>query len=168
MKNGFCDVNGCANPVFMGWRPLTERLGRKVCQYHWRRHKDQQDSFDLFEAFGFVRPAGLEKPAAKPLDEKHVPRCACGQELLRGRTFCTPCAQERERERKKQYYHERKSRQEEKPAEPADIRPCRDCGQPREAGHMYCPNCAQKRQKQSNRQRRRRCYQKTQKCVGLM
>ena len=37
----------------MGWRPLTERLGKQICEYHWLRHKDPQDSFDLFDAFGF-------------------------------------------------------------------------------------------------------------------
>ena len=101
--DGSCDVTGCTNSVFMGWRPLTERLGRKICEYHWRRHQDVQDSFDLFEAFGFRRPPGLPRPVAK----KDVVRCACGRERPPGRKFCTDCADERERRRKKQYYHKK-------------------------------------------------------------
>jgi hypothetical protein len=76
--DGSCDVPGCTSETCMGWRPLTERLGRKICQGHWRRHQDPDDSFDLFEVFGFRRLVGLRKPAAK----KDVPRCACGRERL--------------------------------------------------------------------------------------
>jgi hypothetical protein len=45
---------------------------------------------------------------------------------------------------------------------------CRDCGEPRQAGHTYCLKCARRREKRSNRERRRRCYRRTQKRVGLM
>ena len=60
-SKGLCDVPGCSGQTYMGWRPLTERMGRKICERHWRRHRDQQDSFNLFEAFGFRRPAGIPK-----------------------------------------------------------------------------------------------------------
>ena len=63
--DGLCDVPGCAGLVLLGWRPLTERLGRQVCEQHWLRHRDPQDGFDLFEAFGFKRPAGRRRPAAR-------------------------------------------------------------------------------------------------------
>jgi len=161
--DGTCDVKGCTEPTFVGWRPLTERLGRQVCEYHWRRHQDPDDDFDLFEAFGFRRPAGLRKPPAKD-----VPRCACGRERLPGRKFCTDCAEERERQRKKEAYHERK-KPEPQPVPVEDEGPrCGDCAEPREAGHRYCSKCAQKREKQSNRERRRRSYRKSLKRVGLM
>ncbi len=83
--DGLCDVPGCSGQTYLGWRPLTERMGRKVCERHWHRHRDEQDSFDLFEAFGFRRPAGLAKPVVK----KDVVRCGCGRELEPGRRFCT-------------------------------------------------------------------------------
>jgi len=167
MAHKSCDVKGCTNPVFMGWRPLTERLGRKVCEYHWRRHKDEQDSFDLFEAFGLPRPTRVRKLTAKPLAEKHLPRCACGRELLPGRRLCTACAQERERRRKREAYHERKSRQEEKPPEQELMLRCKTCGEERQPGHTYCPKCGQERRRQSNRQRQRRHSRKRPYCVGL-
>jgi len=146
----------------MKW-PLTERIGRKICKHHWRRHQNKQDSFDLFEVFGFRRPLGIRKSVPK----KKSARCACGRERLPGRKFCTECATERERIRKKQAYHERKTRPQQEPTLQTHIRQCRDCGQPREAGHSYCSKCAEKREKQSNRERRRRSYRKTRKCVGL-
>jgi len=60
-----CDVPGCTGIVLLGWRPLTERHGRRVCEQHWLRHKDPDESFDLFEAFGFRKPAGLRGPAGR-------------------------------------------------------------------------------------------------------
>ena len=78
--DGTCNAKGCTQPTFMGWRPLTERLGRQICEGHWRRHKDPNDDFDLFEAFGFRRPTGIRKPVAK----KEIARCACGRERLPG------------------------------------------------------------------------------------
>jgi len=56
--NRLCDVKGCRSLPLLGWRPLTERLGRQICEYHWRRHKDEKDSFDLFDEFKFRRSAG--------------------------------------------------------------------------------------------------------------
>ena len=161
--DGSCDVSGCQRVTYMGWRPLTESRGRQICEGHWRRHKDPNDSFDLFEAFGFRRPAGIGKPVPK----KEVARCTCGRERLPGRRLCTICAEQRERERKKRAYHERKNRHE-MPVEPEPVLRCRACGEPREAGHRYCSKCAQKREKQSNRERRRRCYRKSLKRVGPM
>jgi hypothetical protein len=55
MNNGLCDVKGCQNLTLLGWRPLTERRGRKICEQHWRRHQDEKDSFDLFDEFKFRR-----------------------------------------------------------------------------------------------------------------
>ncbi|MHC4567183.1 MAG: hypothetical protein ACYTE3_15680 [Planctomycetota bacterium] len=58
---GQCGVPGCIGVVLLGWRPLTEEHGRQVCEEHWSRHKDPQDGFDLFEAFGFKKPAKLRR-----------------------------------------------------------------------------------------------------------
>ena len=156
--NGLCDVKECRGLPLLGWRPLTERIGRKVCEQHWRRHQDKQDSFDLFDEFKFRRPVGLPKPVAK----KYVPRCACGQELIPGRRFCKICATERERLRKKRAYHERKNQQQ--PIEQESTLLCRQCGGQREPGYTYCPKCSQRRNNQSNRERQRRHYSKSVKC----
>jgi len=94
--DGLCDVEGCGKATYMGWRPLTESRGRQICEEHWLRHKDPQDSFDLFETFGFRRPVWIRKPIAK----KNVPRCACGRKRLPGHKFCAVCT-----ERKKQVHN---------------------------------------------------------------
>ena len=156
--DGSCDVGGCSGQTYMGWRPLSEPLssGRKVCEEHWRRHKDAQDSFDLFEAFGFKRPV-LPKKAQK----KKVVRCGCGREREPRRRLCAVCASERERQRKKQAYHDKKKRTVEPAVEEITL-PCRQCGSARLPGHSYCERCGDRRKKQSNRERRRRSYRKAQ------
>ena len=58
MNNGLCDVKGCQNLPLLGWRPLTEHRGRKICEQHWRRHQDENDRFDLYVEFKFRRPEG--------------------------------------------------------------------------------------------------------------
>jgi hypothetical protein len=158
-----CDVQGCSRATYMGWRPLTERQGRQICEYHWLGHKDKKDSFDLFDEFKFRRPLGICKPVLK----KHIPRCACGRVLDDGHKFCKTCIEERERQRKRQAYHECKNPEPEQVTQ--DNTPqCRACGGLREPGHTYCPGCAERRKKQSNRERRRRFYRKTAKYGGLM
>ena len=152
--NGLCDVTGCRSLPLLGWRPLTERIGRKICEYHWRRHKDEKDSFDLFDEFKFRRPVGLRKPVAR----KHVPRCACGRELAPGCRFCTVCAAERERQRKKRAYHERKNQQEQ-PIEQENLL-CRRCGGQREPGYTYCSDCAKHRKTVTRRQAQSRYWRK--------
>ena len=158
-----CDVAGCTRRVLLGWRPLTERRGRQICEYHWLRHKDETDSFDLFDEFKFRRALGIWKPVLK----KHIPRCTCGRALDAGHRFCAICAKERERLRKKRAYHERKHA-EPKPIVRDDTPRCRACREPRKPGHTYCDKCAEKRKKQSNRERRRRSYRKTVKYGGLV
>jgi len=162
MTYGSCDVSGCQRETYMGWRPLTERRGRQICEYHWNRHKDEKDSFDLFDEFKFRRPLGIRKPTVK----KDVPRCSCGRERLPGHKFCSVCAQKRERQRKKQAYHKRKNPEPESIVQ-EDILQCRACGGLRELGHTYCPKCSKDRQRHANRERQRRHYRKTVKCVGL-
>jgi len=102
---------------------VTERRGQQICEFHWLRHKDENDSFDLFDEFKFRRPEGIPKPVAK----KNTPRCACSRELLPGRKFCTACAAKRERERKKRAYYERKKSQTQ-PIEDENVLRCRQCG----------------------------------------
>jgi len=55
IMDGLCDVKGCNKATYMGWRPLTERRGRQICEYHWCRHKDEKDSFDLYDEFGIKK-----------------------------------------------------------------------------------------------------------------
>jgi len=124
--DGLCDVKGCQGLPLLGWRPLTERIGLKICTQHWRRHQDKQDSFDLFDEFKSRRPAGMPKP----VETKDVPRFSCGRELPPGRRLCTACAAERERKRKKRAYHERKNQQQ--PVEHENILRCKQCGEQRD------------------------------------
>jgi len=152
--DGLCDVTGCTNRVLLGWRPLIERIGRKVCEHHWRRHQDETDSFDLFEVFKFRRPEGILKPVVK----KHIPRCSCGRELLPGRRFCTVCAAERKRQRNKQYYHGKKINQAE-PTEEITLK-CKQCGGPRLPNHIYCSKCAKHRKILTHRKAQSRYWKK--------
>jgi len=163
MNNGLCDVKGCSRLTFIGWCPLTERRGRQICEYHWLRHKDETDSFNLYEAFNFRRPVHIPKRQIKTETRK----CDCGRALDAGHRFCAVCAKERERHRKRQAYHEQKNPKS-KPTVQENIPRCRACGRQREPGHTFCPECAEKRKKQSNRERRRRFYRKTVKSGGLM
>jgi hypothetical protein len=158
--DGFCDIPGCTGETYMGCRPSTEHLGKQICEYHWGRHKDAQDSFGLFEVFGFRRPVRIPKPVAK----KEVGRCACGRERLRGRKFCTECAAERERQRKREAYHKRKNGSQQEPAEPEPILRCKACGAERELGHTYCQRCAERRRKVTRRQAQSRYWRNQQKC----
>jgi len=73
--DGLCDLKGCRGLPLLGWRPLTEQIGRQICEYHWRRHRDEKDSFDLFEAFNFKRPA--HRP--RQLIQTKTRRCDCGR-----------------------------------------------------------------------------------------
>lgn len=114
IMNSLCDVQGCSRETYMGWRPLTERLGRQVCKYHWRRHKDELDSFDLYEVFKFRRPEGIRKPMLitsiekkqichgqkilKPVKSKGSGCKACGAERETGHTYCQKCARYRQRQ----------------------------------------------------------------------
>jgi hypothetical protein len=159
---GRCDVKKCSELTFMGWRPLKECRGRQICEYHWTRHRDETDSFDLFNEFKFRRPLRIDKPVAK----KDIPRCVCGRVIEDGHKFCYVCAEERERQRKRQAYHERKKPKPE-PIVPKNILKCRACGGTRKPGCTYCPKCSRERQRQTNRDRQRRHYRKTAKCVGL-
>ena len=155
-----CDVPGCGNQAFMGWRPLTERRGRKICELHWRRHQDENDSFDLFEAFGFHRLHQAKKhvTAAKSV-------CSCGRQIALGHKFCEVCVAERKRQRNRRAYHRRKKEQQStQSVNHENIQHCRACDSPREPGHTYCRKCSQDRQRQANRERQRRHYQKSVKC----
>lgn len=140
-----------------------ERLGKQICESHWRRHKDSGDSFDLFDAFGFERPPGIRKSIMK----NNVPRCDCGRERLPERKFCKKCAAERERQRKKRAYHERKNRPLLEPVEQKPILRCKACGAERQRGHTYCEKCAERRKKISHRQRQSRYWKRQHNCTGL-
>ena len=108
--DGLCDVKDCRGLPLLGWRPLTERIGQKICEYHWRQHRDKQDSFDLFESFGFRRPPQAPKPvpAAKAgcgcgRQHNDVLHCrACGGPRLPGHSYCQKCNQSRQRQANQQ------------------------------------------------------------------
>jgi len=121
-----CDVPRCSGQTYLGWCPLTERMGRKICEQHWLRPRDDHDSFDLFEAFGFRRPAGVPKPVVKkdiascasgrkreprPVKDK-VSGCRdCEQPREPGHRYCEKCGQKRKAHsnRKRQHRHYSKS-----------------------------------------------------------
>ena len=121
--DGLCDVVGCSSLPLLGWRPLTERIGRKICELHWRRYRDEKDSFDLFDEFKFRRPAGIRKSVAKSAAQKDVPQfrrrtdtlCCrqCGGERKSGHTYCSKCSQSRQRQanqqRQRRYRMKRRS-----------------------------------------------------------
>jgi hypothetical protein len=159
---GTCDVPGCTNKTYMGWRPVTERLGRQICEYHWLRHKDPNDDFNLFDAFSFRRAAGIRKSAAK----KEIARCACGRERLPRCKFCTDCAQERERQRKREVYYKRKNLEPE-PVEQRHTPLCAECGGPREPGHRYCQKCGERHKRIFHRRRQSRYWKREHTCTGL-
>ena len=104
----------------MGWRPLTERLGKQICESHWTRHKDPADPFNLWDVFGFRKPAGMQKPGAKSAAQKDVLRfrrrmdtlCCrqCGGGREAGHTYCQSCA----RGRRQQAHQQRQRRYREK------------------------------------------------------
>jgi hypothetical protein len=144
----------------LGWRPLTERLGRQICEHHWNRHKDKKDGFDLYESFGFKRPSEIRKPIAR----KDVPRCSCGWERLPGHKFCTVCAAKRERQRKKQAYHERKRPKTQPVEKEKNIICCREFGRPRKPGYTYCSECAKHRKIITRRQVQSRYWKKQHIC----
>ena len=130
--DGRCDVPGCTEPGFMGWRPLSENRGRQICERHWLKHKDPNDSFDLFDAFGLMRPAGIRKPGAGLSDP--------GRKGQTKRRLCpgpkNPMKQE--------------------PTEGREGGCCRACGAEREAGHTYCEKCRRERRREANQDRQRR------------
>jgi len=152
--NKSCDVKGCRGLPLLGWRPLTERIGRKICEQHWRQHQDEKDSFDLFDEFKFRRPEGIPKPTLR----KYIPRCTCGRELAPEHRFCTVCAAERKRQRNKQYYHGKKVNQAE-PTEEITLK-CKQCGGPRLPNHIYCSKCAEHRKTVARRQAQSRYWRK--------
>lgn len=143
MAYGICDVPECSRDTFMGWRSLTERTGRQICEHHWNGHKS--GSFDLYNAFGFRRPLLKTKPV------KLAEHCGCGEELQPGHKLCKSCAVERERERKREYYH--RSKEEKPPKEIVLL--CKECGNEREPNRRYCSLCAKQRRRKFDRERKK-------------
>jgi len=44
-----CDVPGCDRQVRMGWEAGGKK--KRICRYHFNRHCNEDDSFDLFTTF---------------------------------------------------------------------------------------------------------------------
>jgi hypothetical protein len=159
MAYGICDIPKCRGETFMGWRPLTERTGRQICEFHWEGHKNGR--FNLFDAFGFKRPMIKTKPV-----KKQTEHCACGGELQPGHRLCKNCAAERERLRmRKYYYYEEKPpfhttpRRKIERQNPYLLRECPDCGKPKlRKRQRYCDDCSKKRRRENNRERQRKYY----------
>jgi len=183
--DGTCDVPGCSNETYMGWRPLTEALGRQVCEDHWRRHKDPNGSFNLWDAFGFRKPAptkGFPEP---------VPELDRGRTVLAEPHFAEE-AKKRQKARKGDqpgatleklqnlpvhateqvakamnvshgYVSAAKKLRAEAPENPPG---CRACGAEREPGHTYCRSCANERRKITRRQAQSRYRKKQRACCA--
>ena len=130
MADGICDVPKCNEVTYMGWRPLSEKIGRQICETHWNAYKSGR--FDLYDAFGFRRTRIKSKPV------NVIEHCSCGRELQPGHRLCRSCATERERERKREYYHRSKAKES---AEIISLQ-CKQCGKKRLPGHSYCGKCA--------------------------
>jgi len=114
--SGMCDVTGCSGQTYMGWRPDTAPRGRQVCESHWHRHRDVWDSFDLFEAFGFRRPAPKKKTSplatCRVLSLKRL--CPdCGQPRKPRHRYCDKCSNKRKaesnRKRQQRYRDEKRN-----------------------------------------------------------
>ncbi len=163
--DGTCDVPGCTNETYMGWQASAESRGKQICEPHWNRHKDPNDSFNLWDAFGFRKPAGVNRPAPKPITEKPLPQLAL--EPDRGRVVftepdVTPEPPQKEPDRPEPQKPELQPIP--APGKPAG---CKACGAEREAGHTFCQKCSRNRKAKSNRQRRMRAYRKTRECSAF-
>lgn len=156
MAYGICDVPKCGRESYMGWRPLTVAKGRQICTHHWNRHCNKSSNFNLFDVFGFERP----KPLPKAESEEQSRLCLCGEELLPGHRLCKKCGEERERQRKREYYHKKRDDEFIRRLGGSDIEEniplCKDCGKERLSGHSYCQKCSQWHSRKSNRERQRR------------
>jgi hypothetical protein len=150
--DGTCDVPGCTNETYMGWQPLTESRGKQICEQHWTRHKDPNDDFDVFDVFGFRRPAAIRKPMPK----KDIPQRAPEP----GRVVCMQPVVKPELPQDRPDCHE--PAKPEPQGVPAGDTPsgCKACGAEREAGHTYCQSCAQGRKRQAHQQRQKRYREK--------
>jgi len=167
--DGTCDVPGCTNETYMGWRPLTEPKGKQICLPHWNRHKDPDDSFNLWDAFGFKRPA---KRLTGPLKEKpEIAKQAKKRQKQAGGAVPLKSAEAPMETRRELAALAGVSHEAQQPIpEPAqnDGPRCKACGGEREAGFTYCPSCAKERAKRSNRQRRMRAYREARECSAFV
>ena len=139
--DGRCDVPGCEQPTYMGWRPLNEPLGRQVCEGHWLRHKNPDDSFELYTAFGLRRQARISNAGAGFF--------AAGRKRQPEKDNGVKKPMKKEPEKRSYSNGDRKA-----------LGRCRTCGQARQAGHSYCENCSRERRAEKNRQRQKRHYDK--------
>lgn len=161
MANGICDITNCQRKTYMGWRPLTTPLGRQICEYHWKRHCDKNNNFNLFDAFGFpklpvenngdfIRQWGTES-------KKRPQLCLCGAELLPRHRFCEKCAKERESRRKREYQRRRRAEKFQYHTDNRAIEEgfprCVECGNERLPGHTYCEKCADRQKRKFNCER---------------
>lgn len=48
-----CDVPDCGKEVLLGWG--CAGVMKKICQYHFKRHCNENDSFSLFDIFDIER-----------------------------------------------------------------------------------------------------------------
>lgn len=139
---GQCDIPGCNEPTFIGWQPKSQGPGKQICRTHTLRHRDPDDGFDLFAAFGFIR-----SPAARI--------------RLTGRQPDTPGLAERKSPAQKQTNPASTAKRQRPSRKLADReRICRACGETRQPGHTYCKRCKILRRKESSRIRRMRSYHK--------
>jgi len=142
--NGNCDVPGCTDETFMGWRPLTEKRGRQICKTHWNRHKDSKDDFSLFDVLGFKPPERIPTRPAQKLS-RSVPARALVSEPPRTTPQCPEETTANER-----FERSIKNRDS----------GCRACGGEREPGFTYCKSCGKDRRRRAHRERQHRYRQR--------
>ncbi len=158
MSMGICDVKECRRKTYMGWRSLAVSIGRQVCEYHWKKHSDANDEFDLHEVFDFPRFC-VERDNVASVSRGKLRLCSCGTELLPRHRYCKECAKERERKRKREYRRrstEKHQQALEQLADQQNIPRCKDCGLERLLGHTYCEKCARWRRQKSNSNRQKK------------
>lgn len=153
MANGICDVRDCQRQTYLGWRPLSEPRGRQICEYHIKRHRDENEKFILFDEFGFNRRPVKDRANTAPQENK----CSgCDKKIQPECRFCEDCAQKRKRHSKREY-QQRKRDEKKKPLTDEwpdkNIRLCSLCGNEREPGHTYCEKCALRQKRKNTRER---------------
>ena len=48
-----CDIPNCGRTFSVGWQCYGQ--SKHVCEYHWNRHCNDNDTFDLFKAFNIPK-----------------------------------------------------------------------------------------------------------------
>ena len=57
MKRAHCDIKNCKDEILLGWCPRN-RMDKalNICERHWKRHCNDDDSFSLWKIVGMKKP----------------------------------------------------------------------------------------------------------------